>query len=386
MPVDLSRQVYTTYQQAMTRARLHLDQGAHLEAAAAYRQAAAYMKQYAQYAADTQIKGRRLEQAQSLLDLADKVEAGRLAVPTAEPPAGADDYSDAIAALVHKSPVTWADIGGLAETKREIKAAYGLSMARKPVGVRLRGWRNILFYGPPGTGKTLLAAATSNGLDATFFNVKVSDLLSKYFGESTKLVSALYQAARRMAPAVVFLDEFESLSGARGDGDSGAERRIVTTFLAELDGLAGKGDDEYVLTIAATNVPWLLDKAMLSRFEKKVYIPLPDEPARQAILRIQLDAAGYQTRVSYAELTRRTAGFSGRELQRLCQEAITHMVTTTNPGLVAAVDEGREALERYQVRVRPLTDADFAMALERVSPETTAADLRRFDQWRANQE
>jgi SpoVK/Ycf46/Vps4 family AAA+-type ATPase len=116
--------------------------------------------------------------------------------------------------------------------------------------------------GPPGTGKTLLAAATAGNLEATFFNVKVSSLLSKYFGESTKLISALYSVARRLSPAVIFLDEFESLTPSRGSGESGSERRIVSTLLAELDGLQGKDDDSFVMTICATNLPWLLDLAI----------------------------------------------------------------------------------------------------------------------------
>src|SRR5690606_26180668 len=119
------------------------------------------------------------------------------------------------------------------------------------------------FYGPPGTGKTILAAATSNALrkgahekrGAMFFNVKVSGVMSKYFGESSKIISEIYGTARDNSPSVVFLDEFESLTGKRGsDEQSGAERRILSTILSELDGLSEKGrSDIFVLTIAAAN-------------------------------------------------------------------------------------------------------------------------------------
>ena len=390
MPVDLSGSIYSEYQRTLKRAQKLVEGGQTADAAEAYRQAARLMKQYATYAADPGTRGDRLKKAEAHAALADKIAAGRVAarapVIDANHAAGADDYEDAVTALIYESPVTWDDIGGLEETKREIKAAYGLSLARKPQGVKLRGWRNLLFYGPPGTGKTLLAAATSNGLDATFFNVKVSDVLSKYFGESTKLISALFAAARERAPAVIFLDEFESLIPQRGGGESGVERRIISTLLAELDGLAQKGDDRYVLTIAATNLPWLIDKAMLSRFEKKVYIPLPDAAARRAILGLQIERQGYRSAIDLDALTDRAAGYSGREIERLCKEAINHMVTRANPQLISVVDQGREAVEAYQTQIEPLNAEDFDAALTRAKPETSAADLKQYDAWRNNLE
>src|SRR5439155_13430442 len=209
------------------------------------------------------------------------------------------------------SPVTWDQIGGLEETKREIKYALALSIAKAPEGVQIPTWRNVLFYGPPGTGKTLLAAATSNAIRlnakdetrAVFFNVKVSSVMSKYFGESTKIVSELYGQARDTSPAVVFLDEFEALAISRDNDNSGPERRILSTILSELDGLSEKGRrDIYVLTIAATNRPWDLDPAVLSRFEKKILIPLPDEATRRAILEIHLAKKGFKTAVPLADL------------------------------------------------------------------------------------
>jgi katanin p60 ATPase-containing subunit A1 len=386
MPVDMSGSIYAEYQRTLKRAQKQAEGGQKSDAAEAYRQAARLMTQYAAYAADGRIRADRLKKAAAHNDLADKISAGKIStrapVVDAGAPGGEDDYESAVTALIYESPVMWDDIGGLESTKREIKATYGLSLARKPQGVKLRGWRNLLFYGPPGTGKTLLAAATSNGLDATFFNVKVSDVLSKYFGESTKLISALFAAARDRAPTVIFLDEFESLIPQRGGGESGVERRIISTLLAELDGLAQKGDDRYVLTIAATNLPWLIDKAMLSRFEKKVYIPLPDEAARRAILAIQIERNGYQTTLDLNELTRRAAGYSGREIERLCKEAINHMVARANPQLIHAVDQGREAVEAYQTHIEPLNAEDFDFAFTRAKPETTAMDLKKYDDWR----
>jgi len=285
-----------------------------------------------------------------------------------------DLYARDIAALIHKSKVTWDDIGGLNETKREIKFTYGLALAEKPEGVRLSGWRRMLFYGPPGTGKTLLAAATSQCLGATFFNVKASNILSKYFGESSRLITALFDAARSEADegfSVVFVDEVESLCLPRGEGsESGAERRVLSTILSELDGLADKGDDRFVLTIAATNAPWDLDGAVLSRFQKRIYIPLPDAAARQEILEILLVKAGLKLDLPMDEVVKRTDWFSGRDLERLANQAVNVMLEELNGEIPGVVDKGREAIEAYQLKVRPLTRCDFDTAFERIRVDT----------------
>lgn len=239
----------------------------------------------------------------------------------------------------------------------------------------------MLLYGPPGTGKTLLAAAASSQLEATFFNASVSALLSKYFGESSKLIAALYTVARRHSPAVVFLDELDALTPKRGSGEVGAERRMLSTLLAELDGLASKAEEPYVLTIGATNTPWDMDAAVLSRFEKKLYVPLPDLEARQAILRVHLQGKGYESEVSCAELAERTAGCSGRELERVCTEAVDCMIQHMNPNLAEVAQGGLTAAKNYQVKVRPLTRADFDAILRDYHPETTPETLRRFTDW-----
>ncbi|HQJ51890.1 MAG TPA: ATP-binding protein [Anaerolineae bacterium] len=391
MPVDLSQVYDTLYKKALAEAKLRMERGDSMGAAAAYRQCAKALRDYAGYAASPAMRKERLDRAQSFQDLAARIESGKVRPkepPRAEGegPPGAnpdDDYELQVTGLIFKSPVSWDDIGGLSDTKSEIKHAYGMSLAQKPEGVKLRGWRNLLFYGPPGTGKTLLAAATSNGLDATFFNVKVSDILSKYFGESSKLLSALFAMARKMSPAVVFVDEIESLSGQRDSGESGAERRLVSTFLSEMDGLAGKGsgNDQYVLTIAATNLPWLIDRAILSRFERKIYVPLPDAPAREAILNIHLTRNGHTSKVPMASLVKRTDGYSGREIERLCTQAVQHMVVEQNPSLAGEVDKGQEAVAKYRIRVRPLTESDLACAFEQIKPETRPQDLTRFSEW-----
>ena len=288
--------------------------------------------------------------------------------------------------LIEESSIRWSDIGGLESTKQAIKSAYGLAVARKPKGVRIEAWRNLLLFGPPGTGKTLLAAATAGSLDATFFNVKVSNVLSKYFGESSKLISALYSTARRLSPAVIFLDEFEALTPPRGEGESGAERRIVSTLLAELDGLASKDEENYVLTIGATNLPWLLDSAILSRFQKRIFVPLPDAEARRSILEIHLTKRGHKTRLPIPKLVERTEGYSGREIEQVCQTAITSMTQRANPSLMDVVDRGQAALREYEIKVEPISEEDFVVAFSQIHPATDAALVRRHLEWQKKAE
>jgi SpoVK/Ycf46/Vps4 family AAA+-type ATPase len=294
---------------------------------------------------------------------------------------------------MHASKITWQDIGGLEETKNEIKFALGMTLAQHPAGVQIAAWTRILFYGPPGTGKTLLAAATSNavrsteGVPSVFYNVKVSSLLSKYFGESSKIVSELYGTARDTSPSVVFLDEFESLAGRRDASDSGAERRILSTLLSELDGMDSKGrPDLYVLTIAATNRPWDLDAAVLSRFEKKVLIPLPDETTRERILQIHLEKKGFVSELGFDELSRLTAGYSGREIERFCKEVTTGMIEEVNRDIPALVDQGLDAMKKYRLKVRPLTRMDFMAAARLIHPQTTPAEMDKYTDWKESAE
>jgi SpoVK/Ycf46/Vps4 family AAA+-type ATPase len=157
----------------------------------------------------------------------------------------------------------------------------------------IEAWNAILFYGPPGTGKTLMAATVAKNIDATFFDVKVSQMLSKYYGESPKIISALFEVAREEAPSVVFIDEFDSIALSRGADIDEESQRGLSTLLAELDGLGSKtSEKKFVLVIAATNTPDAIDEAIMSKFGKKIEIPLPDFDACREILRIHTEKKG----------------------------------------------------------------------------------------------
>ncbi|MCX7045000.1 MAG: ATP-binding protein [Candidatus Sumerlaeota bacterium] len=406
MSIDMSTGLKMKLDEAQKRAQKFYEAGDVDRAAEEYRRCARIMKELVKSAISAETQKARLEKAKQYLELAKQIEDGRAVAVTNEerkaraearrtarpaksqPPSDGETETEEdalvaqVAELIVKSPVTWGDIAGLDQTKREIQAAYALAMAAPPRGVKVKSNRNILFYGPPGTGKTLLAAAASNGLDATFFNVKVSSLLSKYFGESSRLVTALFEEGRRRAPSLVFFDEIESLVSSRdGAGSGGPEKRILSTFLSELDGLAQKKSAEFLLTIAATNTPWALDEAILSRFGKLVYVPLPDPETRAGIFDLLLDDCGYEYEVSGADLIERSKGYSGRDIEKVCTEAIEIMLADANSAVIEAAGKGAAALREEQLKVRPIRAMEFVAAFKKIRPKTSADAVRRYEDW-----
>lgn len=402
MKIDLSRSLRHLLNGAIDRARGHGRRGAGAAEASAWEEAARIAEQLAEQAqapadrdrwqttaSDFRQAAARLQTAPqrgpaplstSAASAASGSSASRRSTVVAESPE-TSEHAETIRRLIHKSTVRWDDIAGMDDTKAAIQTAYAMSVARAPSGVELRPVRNILLYGPPGVGKSLLAAACSTTLDATFFNVKISHLLSKYFGESSKLVSALYDEARRLAPSVIFFDEIDALTGSRDGHDAAAERRLLANLLAELDGVAEKDGRQFVMTVAATNTPWSIDSAVLSRFERKVLIPLPDDAARRRILELHLTDRGYQVEPGLDSLVLDTAGYSGRELERLAKLLVERMLAEMNPELAAVAARGRDALAGYQIQVAPIRREQIRSVLAALRPETTLEQLRRYDQF-----
>jgi len=389
MAIDLSKSVFDSLQKGLKRARELADAGNAPAAAEAYARCAQLADRYAAYAVGAAEEARRAQRAgqfrQRAAELARQPAGGTRqgeADARGQVEADDDEYLAAALALIEKASVAWDDIAGLGDVKDQVRVAYGFAMAARPEGVRLGAGGNILLYGPPGTGKTLLAAAASRELDATFFNVKTAGVLSKYFGESTRLIEALYATARRRAPSVVFFDEFDALSARRDAPDSGGpERRLMATLLAELDGLAEKGGEAFVLTLAATNLPWLIDAAVLSRFESRVYVPLPDEQVRRGIFELHLARRGYAFDGDVSKLVAATEGLSGRRIAQLCEAAVRTMVMERNPELLRRVDDGRQAVEGYELKLRPLSMADFDTPLAGASPDAAPERIARYAQW-----
>merc|ERR1711997_835484 len=147
-------------------------------------------------------------------------------------------------------------------------------------------WRGILLFGHGGTGKSFLAKAVATEADSTFFSVSSADLVSKWLGESEKLVKNLFEMAREKSPAIIFIDEVDSLCSSRSDNESESARRIKTEFLIQMQGVGN--DNDGILVLGATNIPWVLDAAIRRRFEKRIYIPLPEAPARCTMFKLSM--------------------------------------------------------------------------------------------------
>jgi len=242
--------------------------------------------------------------------------------------------------VADKPNVKWTDVAGLDAAKRALKEAVILP-ARFPqlfTGKR-RPWKGILLYGPPGTGKSYLAKAVATEADSTFLSVSSSDLVSKWQGESEKLVKTMFQIARDKKPAIIFIDEIDSLCGSRAEGENEASRRIKTEFLVQMQGV-GKTHDG-ILVLGATNVPWEIDAAMRRRFEKRVYIPLPESYARSYMFKLHMgntmnDLGKWATEgeedtlratnPNYIELGSKTGGFSGSDINVAVREALMQPV------------------------------------------------------------
>mmetsp|Transcript_7164 Transcript_7164/g.7520 ORF Transcript_7164/g.7520 Transcript_7164/m.7520 type:complete len:454 (+) Transcript_7164:115-1476(+) len=226
-------------------------------------------------------------------------------------------------AIVSEKPnVKWDDVAGLEMAKDALKEAVILPI-RFPqffTGKR-KPWKGILLYGPPGTGKSYLAKAVATEADSTFFAVSSSDLVSKWQGESERLVKQMFEMAREAKPSIIFIDEIDSLCTARSEGESESSRRIKTEFLVQMDGVGA--NQSGVLVLGATNVPWELDPAMRRRFEKRVYIALPEVPARTSMFKLNLGTTPNDlTEEQYEMLGRRTEGYSGSDIAVVVREAL----------------------------------------------------------------
>ncbi|KNE71253.1 hypothetical protein AMAG_15905 [Allomyces macrogynus ATCC 38327] len=230
------------------------------------------------------------------------------------------------AILSEKPNVRWDDIAGLDAAKEALKEAVILPIKFPQLFTGKRQpWRGILLYGPPGTGKSYLAKAVATEANSTFFSVSSSDLVSKWMGESERLVKELFQMARQQKPAIIFIDEIDSLCGTRGEGESEASRRIKTEFLVQMNGVGN--DMDQILVLGATNIPWQLDSAIRRRFEKRIYIPLPDVHARARMFQLHVGNTPCQLGMAdYRILADRTDGYSGSDIGVVVREALMQPV------------------------------------------------------------
>ncbi|MFH0970238.1 MAG: AAA family ATPase, partial [Candidatus Diapherotrites archaeon] len=226
--------------------------------------------------------------------------------------------------MVEIPNVKWEDVGALEEVKAELKQAveWPLKYPTAFTEMGIRPPRGVLLYGPPGTGKTLLAKAIATESQANFISIKGPELISKWVGESEKGIRQVFKKARQVAPVIVFFDEIDAIASVRGGtmGDSGVGERMVNQLLTELDGAESLRD---VVFIAASNRPDLIDPGLMrpGRIDKAIEVKIPDESAREAILKVHTRGVPLAKGISLLDLAKRTPGFSGADLANLVREA-----------------------------------------------------------------
>lgn len=291
-----------------------------------------------------------------------------------------DEFRSQIEALISKSNVTWKDIGGLEKVKQLMMETIVISGLKKPDSIK--PWKGILLFGPPGTGKTLLAAAAAGSLNATFINVEAGKVLSKYFGESSKLISTLYDVAKEKAPTIIFIDEFDALSLSREAEISEASRRMLSSLLSALDGLQDKKSKNFVLTLAATNTPWNLDQAVLSRFPRRINVSLPDEKACQEIIKIHMKDLDI-TKINLPQTAEKCVEnmYSGRDLSNLCQLSMWNMIREENKNLSQLASLSYDELVKRSLNIRSLEMSDFDDAFESVKTPLSKTSMEKYEQW-----
>ncbi|KAK8508957.1 hypothetical protein V6N11_035564 [Hibiscus sabdariffa] len=290
--------------------------------------------------------------------------------------------------------VTFADIGALEETKESLQELVMLPLRRPDLfkGGLLKPCRGILLFGPPGTGKTMLAKAIAKEAGASFINVSMSTITSKWFGEDEKNVRALFTLAAKVSPTIIFVDEVDSMLGQRTRvGEHEAMRKIKNEFMAHWDGLLTK-QDERILVLAATNRPFDLDEAIIRRFERRIMVGLPGAENREKIIRTLLSKEKVEG-LDFTELALMTEGYTGSDLKNLCTTA------AYRPVRELIQQERLKDLERKQraaegqntdgmaeervITLRPLSMEDFRQAKNQVAASfaSEGAGMNELKQW-----
>jgi transitional endoplasmic reticulum ATPase len=256
---------------------------------------------------------------------------------------------------IEVASVHWDEVGGLDDVKQHLKEAVEWPLKNPEIFSKLgiKPPKGILLYGPPGCGKTMLARAVATESEANFISIKGPEVFSKWVGESEKAIREVFRKARMAAPAVIFLDEMDSLTPRRGMGmsDSGVSERVISQLLTEMDGIVTLQD---IVVIAATNRPDMVDSAVLrpGRFDRLIYVPEPDEKSRLQIFKIYTKEMPLTKDVDLNQLANVSKYYSGADIESLCREAAMHTL-------------------RRDVNAREVTMKDFLDAMKEVGPSVT---------------
>lgn len=283
--------------------------------------------------------------------------------------------------LKEKPMVTWNEVIGLDDAKRAIRES--IVYPTKRADLFPLGWpRGILLFGPPGCGKTLLAAAAAAEIHGYFINIDAASMMSKWLGEAEKNISKLFTFARALhekekIPILLFIDEIDSLLGTR-NGEVGGEVRVKNQFLTEMDGINGKAKDSFLYVIGATNKPWSLEAGFLRRFQKRIYVTLPDVASRKNLFKQYVSKLTNDQTVKVDDLAKLSEAYSASDIKDICQSAQLKVVNE--------LFEKGEPLD-HSVLPRELSLLDFKEMFKvrkpSVSPEMIRAYMRWSEQFKA---
>lgn len=359
---------FSTFERLKDKGIAAYRQGDYAAARPYFIQAAECMIELAEGAKTADLRHQHEAYARELIDLAKDCErAAAEGRPARVAAREADDkQADASEWIVRDKPTTgFDDVAGLEDVKDDIrlKMIYPLQHPELAARYGIRTGGGVLLYGPPGTGKTMIAKAIAHEIDATFFVISPAQVLSKWVGEAEQNIRKLFAAAKAELRSVIFIDEIEALVPRRQSDTSTVMQRVVPQILQELEGF-DRGADRCLLFVGATNRPWLLDEAMMrpGRFDTRVYIPLPDAPARYRMLEMYLAARPLADNVEFGQICDQLEGYSGADIRSVCDRAAAIPFMEAISGAAP----------------REVTMADVLKVIGETPPSVHARDLKRF--------